>query len=124
MLQVVRHLELLEFQCFDGFSLDGTANAVLMTDSAICDAVNENPMGQCVLRDNCVVGGRSCGPHESCVDEHMNHSCDPFSDFQMEVVNKQKACGIIDACGPDACRIGNCVDKVTVARVIATKTVS
>ena len=28
---VVRHLEPLEFHCFDGFYLDGTANHVLLT---------------------------------------------------------------------------------------------
>ena len=34
-LTVVRQLELLEFHCLDGFSLDGTANAVLLTGSGI-----------------------------------------------------------------------------------------
>ena len=29
----------LEFNCLDGFSLDGTANPVLLTGSGICDAV-------------------------------------------------------------------------------------
>ena len=37
-----------------------------------------------------------------------------ISDFQMEVVSKEKLCGIIDDWGLNACRNGNCVDKVNV----------
>ena len=47
------------------------------------------------------------------VDGHMDHSCDSISDFQMEVVSKEKVCEIIDDCGlVNACRTGDCVDKV------------
>ena len=42
----------------------------------------------------------------------MDYSCDSISDLQMGAVSKEKVCGIIDDCGPDACRSGNCVDKV------------
>ena len=48
-LNVVCHLQLLEFHCFDGFPLDGTANDVLLTGSGICDAVGVfSIMSQCV----------------------------------------------------------------------------
>ena len=40
------------------------------------------------------------------------YGCASISDFQTEVVSKEKVCGIIDYCGPNACRNGNCVDKV------------
>ena len=46
------------------------------------------------------------------VDGHMGYSCDSISDFQMEVVRKEKVCEIIDDCGFNACRTGDCVDKV------------
>ena len=42
----------------------------------------------------------------------MDYGCDSMSDFQMEVVSKEKVCGIIDDCGLDACRNGNSVDEV------------
>ena len=90
-LNVVRHLEPLEFHWLDGFSLDGTANAVLLTGSGICDAVGVFPiMGQCVSMDDCV-------------DGYMDYSCDCISGFQMEAVNGEKVCGTIDDCGPNAC---------------------
>ena len=38
-LNVVRQLEPLEFHGFDEFSLGGTANAVMLIGSEICDAV-------------------------------------------------------------------------------------
>ena len=47
-----------------------------------------------------------------CVDEHMDYSCESISDFQMEVVSKEKVCEIIDDCEFIACRTGDCVDKV------------
>ena len=59
-----------------------------------------------------MVGGHSCDPHERCVDEHTDYSCDYISDFQMEVVSKEKVCEIIDDCGLNACRTGDCVNKV------------
>ena len=44
----------------------------------------------CVCKTfDCVVDGHSCGPHESCVDEQIDHSCDYVSDFQMEVVSRE-----------------------------------
>ena len=46
------------------------------------------------------------------VDGHMDYSCDSIPDFQMEVVSKEKVCGIIDDCELNACRTGDCVDKV------------
>ena len=47
------------------------------------------------------------------VDGHTDYSCDSISDFQMEVVSKEKVCEIIDDCGLiNACRTGDCVDKV------------
>ena len=51
-------------------------------------------MGQCVSTDDCVVGGHSCGPHESCVDGHMDHSYGFISVFQMGVVNGER-CGLM-----------------------------
>ena len=75
-LTVVRDLEPLEFHCLDEFSLDGTANAVLLTGSGICDALGENPIiGLCVSADDCVVGDHSCGPHGTCVDGVNSYSC-------------------------------------------------
>ena len=39
----------LEFHCFDEFSLDGTADAVVLIGSGICDAVNVfSIMSRCV----------------------------------------------------------------------------
>ena len=39
----------LEFHCLDEFSLDGTANAVMLIGSGICDAVTVFPiMDRCV----------------------------------------------------------------------------
>ena len=46
------------------------------------------------------------------VDGRMDYSCDSILDFQMEVVSKEKVCGIIDDCELNACRTGDCVDKV------------
>ena len=38
-----------EFHCFDEFSLDGTANAVMLVGSGICDALGVFPiMDRCV----------------------------------------------------------------------------
>ena len=34
----------LEFHCFDEFSLDGTANAVMLIGSGFCDAVSVSPI--------------------------------------------------------------------------------
>ena len=42
----------------------------------------------------------------------MSYRCDCVSDFQMELVSKEKVCGNIDDCGLDACRNCNCVNKV------------
>ena len=46
------------------------------------------------------------------VYEHIDDSCDCVSDFQTEVVRKEKVSGIIDDCELNACRTGDCVDKV------------
>ena len=54
----------------------------------------------------------SCSPHGSCVDGHMDYSCDCISRVQMEVVSGEKVCGNIDDCEPNPCGDGNCVDKV------------
>ena len=98
----------LEFYCLDEFSLDGTANAVILIGSAIYDAVSVFPiMSRCA--DDCVVDGH---PHESCVDEHIDDSCGCVSDFQTEAVSKETVCGNSDDCGPDGCRSEKCVDEV------------
>ena len=48
-------------------------------------------MSRYVCTDDCVVVGHSCcGPHESCIDEHMDYSCDRIPDFLMEVVSKER----------------------------------
>ena len=46
------------------------------------------------------------------VDEHIDYSCESISDFPMEVVSKEKLCEIIDDCELNACRTGDCVNKV------------
>ena len=51
----------------------------------------------CVRTVDCVIVGHSCSP--SCVDEHMNHSCGYFSDFQMEVLNGQRCAETLTTVG-------------------------
>ena len=41
-------------------------------------------------QDDCVIGGHSCSPHQSCVNEHMNYGCNCVSDFQMEVLSRER----------------------------------
>ena len=48
-LNVVRQPEPWSLYCLDEFSLDGTANAVMLIGSGICDAVGVFPvMDRCV----------------------------------------------------------------------------
>ena len=57
--------------------------------------------------DDCVVGGHSCDPHVSWVDEPKNYRYDCVPDFWME-----KVCANIDDCGPEVYRNCDCVNKV------------
>ena len=83
----------LEFYCLDEFSLDGTANAVMLIGSGICDVMNVfTTMSRCVCEQTIASSlmATCCDPHESCVDEHIDDNCDCVSDFQMVVVSEGK----------------------------------
>ena len=46
------------------------------------------------------------------VDEHIDDSCDCISDFQTEVLSKEKCARSLMIASLNACRTGDCVDKV------------
>ena len=92
-MNVVRQVGALEFYCIDECSLDGTANVVMLIGSGISDTGGAfTVVDRCV----CVCVNRRLrrrwwpqrGPNESCVGEHMDHSCGLR--FQMEVVSKER----------------------------------
>ena len=108
-LKVVLHLELLEFHCRDEFSTDGTANAVMMIGSGICDAVgvfsimDRSVCEQTISSLMATVAART----KVVSDERMDYSYSCVTDFLMEVMSKEKVCGNINDCVPDTCRFWN-----------------
>ena len=50
-------------------------------------------------QDDCVVDGHSCSAHESCVDEHVDYSCDCVSDVRMEVLNGERCAKTLTGVG-------------------------
>ena len=57
------------------------------------------------------------------VDKHIDDSCDCTSDFQMEVVSKEKCEKSLMTVSLNACRTGDCVEKVNGYTCDSTKTI-
>lgn len=103
-----------QYRCEEGFSFDGTIEAQplifevecmpngLYSDVHICSAI-----------DDC--NGHSCGAFGTCVDQHMDYTCNCMDGYEMTTTDDgEKICGNIDDCDGHLCgEAGVCVDLVS-----------
>ena len=103
----MRHFEPLEFHCLDGFSLDGTANPVLLTGSGICDAVGvftimqgfqmEVVSGEKVCGNIDDSGPNACGDG-NCVDKVNGYTCNCDAGHELMLQENDSVC-VAKECG-------------------------
>jgi hypothetical protein len=108
--------DVLPYKCEAGYSVDATPVESSLGFNIQCEAdadFSKIPgQGKCVNIDDCA--DHTCGPHGTCVDLLQDYKCDCDRGFEQVVDEgtKEKVCGNINDCGPEACGVGECKDLV------------
>lgn len=102
----------LQYRCEDGFSFDGLSYAGQVRDIECLANGHYTEMRACLEVDDCV--GHSCGAFGTCLDLHMDYTCECVEGFEMHVdEGGEKLCGNIDDCDGHQCGEGGiCVDLI------------
>jgi hypothetical protein len=104
-----------EYRCDEGHSFDGSLLAQdLVLDVECLPTGLYSSVHACRAIDDCV--GHSCGAFGTCVDQHMDYTCNCLTGFEMhtETTTGEKICGNIDDCHGHLCgEAGVCVDLVS-----------
>jgi hypothetical protein len=108
--------DVLSYECEFGYSVDKTNKEASKSFSVTCEKDADFSKipgeGECVNIDDCV--GHTCGPFGECVDGLADYSCKCDSGFKqvVDAETKEKLCGNINDCGPEACGVGKCKDLI------------
>jgi hypothetical protein len=111
---------MIHYECLPGYSTDMTPAKAAGKFFIVCEAdgtFSKPPgktgdSGACENVDDCAV--HTCGPFGDCVDKIDGYDCKCMSGYKevFDEKNKEKVCGNIDDCGPEACGVGKCIDGI------------
>lgn len=102
---------LLQYYCEDGFSFDSLSFVHESRDIECLASGYYTEVRACRSIDDCV--GHSCGAFGTCVDLHMDYTCECADGYDLHVEHGEKVCGNVDDCDGVQCGEGGvCVDLI------------
>jgi hypothetical protein len=105
---------ILSYTCVDGYSLDKSNMDSAKSFHISCEADGDFSavphLGECANIDDCAM--HTCGPFGECEDLLLDYKCNCESGYEEteDPETKEKVCGNINDCGPEACGNGQCED--------------
>ena len=108
--------DILQYHCEDGYSFDGYSFEItgeyLGRDTECLANGRYTQVRACLPVDDCA--GHGCGAFGTCVDLHLDYTCQCVEGHEMNIYDGERICGTPQDCGGAQCGSGGvCEDLVS-----------